>query len=184
MKIKSHYFLLKRLLDELPSSSERFFLNSQQAENYNASVDRLSSDLTNEDLTQYKIQTTNEYSGGRPQYVTSVARQKLGMLIGFLEGEFDISIESPVQNSPTGPTISVINQNTIAITISQDIQQLIDSSSNSEEKEKLSELKGELAKSSKDWNKIKPILVWAINFSEKLFFQLLPIILKNTGFSS
>jgi len=79
------------------------------------------------------------------------------------------------------PSVSVINHNTIAITISQDIQQLIDSSANDEEKEKLAELQTELKKPVKDWGKIKSVLKWTLDFSEKLFFQLLPIILKQYG---
>ena len=64
------------------------------------------------------------------------------------------------------------------MTINQNIQQVIDNSTSDKEKEKLTELKEELEKPDKDWNKIKGILKWALDFSEKLFFALLPILLK------
>jgi hypothetical protein len=178
MKVSAHYYQLKNFLSQLPQASERYTLDPTFAQDYNGMIDRLSEDIT-QNLDSYKVTTTYEY--GESNIKTSILRTKIGSIMGFLEGEFDLLPQQTV-SSGANPTVSVINNNTIAITINQSLQQLIENAESEESKEQLTDLSEELNKSNKDWGKIKTILAWALNFSEKLFFQLLPIILKHYGY--
>jgi hypothetical protein len=55
---------------------------------------------------------------------------------------------------------------------------LISKSTNDESKRKLGQLNEELDKPQKNWEVIKDILVWILNFSKDLFLEILPIILQ------
>lgn len=178
MKIPSYYYQLKNLLKEIPLDSDRVDLDDSFGEDFNKLVDQLSGDIL-QNLDSYKINIVYKYSERNVR--TAELRTKVASLIGFLEGEFDLA---PQQISNHNPLVSVINTNTIAITITQTLPQLIQNATSEEEKEKLRELDAELNKQHKNWDRIKDILSWAINFSEKLFFQLLPIILKHYGYLS
>ena len=100
----------------------------------------------------------------------------MGLAIGFLEAELNVGNEQNSSNA--GNMVALINNNTIGINIQQTIEQLVEKEKNPEAKEKLNELNEELQKPKKDWSKIKKILIWIINFSEKLFFTVSPELLK------
>lgn len=178
MSVNTFYKELKWLISQIPSEKDSFVVNKSLVDSYHTTIDSYSNEIEI-DLTRFKL-TGNDISGTGDGifYYTLALRTKLGSLIGFLEGEYGLSENN---NSNVGPNVTVINNQTVAITINQSLQQIIEQASTPEEKAKLKELSEELEKANKDWGKIKGILKWALDFSEKLFFQLLPIILKNYG---
>jgi hypothetical protein len=179
VKVQAHFKQFKNFLEQLPKG---YNVKSEYVEDYNSMVDAAAEDLS-QDLSRFKIVgPPDEHYNDESWYRDAALRLKLGRIIGYLDGEFSLEDTTTIDGQ-TGIAVSVINNNTIAVTINQSIQQLIDSSSNDEVKEKLAELQEELRKPEKDWSKIKSILKWALDFSEKLFFQLLPIILKQYGVS-
>ncbi len=180
MKVQAHFKQFKNFLEQLPKTHN---VKSAYVDDYNSMVDSAAKDLS-QDLSVFKVEGGPvEYYNDEQWYRNDALKLKLARIIGFLEGEFGLDDLTP-HSTQTGIEISVINNNTIAVTINQSIQQLIESSTNDEEKEKLTELQEELKKPEKDWTKVKTILKWTLDFSEKLFFQLLPIVLKQYGLGS
>ncbi len=177
MKIETFYNEFRGLLSQTPQDKDSHQIENSVVDSFNQSIDDLSKEIK-QDLSRFKIDETSRWDSNR--YLMIPFRTQLGKLIGFLEGEFNLIPEAGGRSS-SGPNISVINQNTVAVTVNQSIQQIIDNAETDEEKEKLTELKSELEKPQKDWGKIRGILKWALDFSEKLFFQLLPILLKHYG---
>lgn len=179
MSVNTFYKELKWLISQIPSEKDRFVVNKALVDNYHNTIDSYSAEV-GADLTRFKLtdRDINSVDVDGIFYQTLALRTKLGSLIGFLEGEYGLSENSP---SSTGPSVTVINNQTVAVTINQSLPQMIEQASTPEEKAKLKELNEELEKPNRDWGKIKGILKWALDFSEKLFFQLLPIILKHYG---
>ncbi len=172
-KIKTFHSELKALLLELPSPKDDSVIDVTIVEGYNESVRNISNEV-GETLERFAVSPRDRVNDKR--YYLLPLRTQLGRLIGFLEGKFDLT---PINNeAKTAPNVMVINRNTVALTVTQSLEQIIQNASE-KEKAKLEELKVELEKPEKDWSKIKAILKWALDFSERLFFQLLPIILKH-----
>ena len=48
-------------------------------------------------------------------------------------------------------------------------------------RKKLNELSNELQKKKPKWDKIKKILMWALDFGKDIFIQLLPLLIKSTS---
>ncbi|SRR5258708_22481909 len=178
MSIKAIYSELKWLISQTPSSNDSSFVATSTVNGYHDTIDRLSAE-TGQDYSRFKLTDSDQYDP--TEYWSKTFRANLGRLIGNLEGEYDLA--APTSNNETGLNVSIINSQTLALTINQTLQQLIEKSKEGVEKENLKQLKEELEKPQKDWTKIKALLKWSIDFSEKLFFQLLPIVLKHYGVS-
>ncbi len=103
---------------------------------------------------------------------------------------------TPQSQPPTGKessfTVQVINnltnQQTVSVNVSfeQIIHTIENTTDKSEEekiqaKEKIKELEEELKQEHPAWDKIRPILVWLLNFGQKVFIQALPYILAKFG---
>ena len=176
-KLKSCYRQLKGLQKEA-KGLDSVSLNSSIIDSYNLLIDEVS-EVTEDDCSKYKVPEedlkSSAYSSGS-FYDSEIVFPKMGLVIGFLEAELNVGNEQ--DNSSASNMVALINNNTIGINIQQTIEQLIEKEENPEAKEKLNELNEELQKQNKDWNKIKKILIWIINFSEKLFFTVLPELLK------
>lgn len=69
------------------------------------------------------------------------------------------------------------NQNEISIQLNYSLSQLIEESAG-ESKDKLEKLEEELNKPQKNWETIRSILIWILNFSKELFIKIIPIILE------
>ena len=84
------------------------------------------------------------------------------------------------QSNNTTPVIAIINDNSNKVTVQTNytIINLIDKETNDGAKEKLKELDNELKNENNNWDKIKPILIWIINFSQDLFIKIIPILLE------
>jgi len=50
-----------------------------------------------------------------------------------------------------------------------------------EVRKRLNELNKEFKKKKPKWNKIKKIIIWALEYSKDFFVQLLPLLLKNSA---
>jgi len=173
-KLKSCYRQLKELRKEAKELGVN--INSSIVDDYNLLIDEISEVVEN-DCLKYKVPEKDLFRGGSDcWYNAEKVSPKMGLAVGFLEAELNVGDEQ--NNSNTGNMVTLINNNTIGINIQQTIEQLIEKEENSEAKEKLGELNEELQKPKKDWSKIKKILIWIINFSEKLFFTVLPELLK------
>ena len=173
-KVKRIYRELKNLNKQFEANTGWYLAQLIQG-TYHPLIDELS-EATGEDCSKYKI----PHSAHQVMNGTTAIYQRLptlghmGMAIGFLEDLLNVTDETP--NNDSGVTI--INQNTLAVSIQFTISQLIEKATNDEEKEKLIELNEELDKQEKDWDKIKNILIWILNFSKDLFIQILPELLK------
>ncbi|MGW8185356.1 MAG: hypothetical protein ACWGHO_04585 [Candidatus Moraniibacteriota bacterium] len=119
-------------------------------------------------------------------------------LIGLLReleifGELDevlIETKTGRENKTTSNGIHLIinnaqsNQQTVNITATfNQITDIINESNKSEDekaeaKEKINELKEEIEKQSPNWEKIKSILHWLLDFSQKVFLKILPFLLE------
>lgn len=173
-KLKSCYYQLKGLRKEAKELGVS--IKSSVIDDYNLLIDGIS-EAMEEDCLNYKVSEKDLLTDGSYSwYHEENLFPKMGLAIGFLEAELNIGSEQ--NNSNAGNMVTLINNNTIGINIQQTIEQLIEKEENPEAKEKLNELNEELQKPKKDWSKIKKILIWIINFSEKLFFTVLPELLK------
>lgn len=176
------YKELKWLLSQTPPHAERATLEHAIIDGYNSTVDQLTFE-TGQDFNRFKIDDNDIFDYQERNYYTVNFRTKLGRIIGYIEGEFGLTEDVSTSVKAPGFQITLVNNQTVAITSNTNIQMLIDEAKSKEEKEQLNLLKEEIERPKKDWMKIKAILIWALNFSEKLFFQLLPIILKHYGVS-
>jgi hypothetical protein len=178
MKIKTHYLQFKHLLTEIPLPKDRYALDFSYGNDFNNKIEMLEKEIS-QPLENYKvIPTTDHTFDGRPEFLTLDLRTKVGAILGFLEGEYGLEEE---EKSNSFPGVTVINNNTIAITTNNTLDNLIEKAESEKEKENLLELKKELEQPKKNWPRIKEILKWGIDFSKELFFQLLPIIMKKYG---
>lgn len=177
MSVQTYYKQLKWILSQTPLEKDKGIIEPSVIENYNSLVDKIAAE-TKRDLGSFKVTDRDRWNENA--YEMGPFRIQMGSLIGYLEAEFGLEEIAPF-NTSGGMGITVINQNTVAVTVSQTIPQIIEKAEGAEEKEKLEELQKELEKPEKDWSKIRAILKWVLDFSEKLFFQLLPILLKHYG---
>lgn len=175
-KIKSVYSQLKSLKEQFEADSGWYHASVIQG-TYHPLIDELT-DAIEEDCSKFKIPNTayQMINGTTPTYKRLPTLTHMGMCVAFLEDRLNISDTNLNTSNESGVTI--INQNTLAMNIQNTINELIESSSNEEEREKLTELNEELEKPEKDWDKIKNILIWILNFSKDLFIQVLPELLK------
>ncbi|HLD92149.1 MAG TPA: hypothetical protein VI795_01995 [Patescibacteria group bacterium] len=173
-KIRSIYGEIKGFLESLPQSINAgpYIIPKFNVDNYNSSVDNLSG-VTNTDYSRFKIPDSEIRSMTNIRIVKS---QMMGV-IRKLEAEYGFNSESTFNTSP-GIVIFNKNQNEMSLQINYTIDNLIEQGENKESKNKLSELKEELGKTDKNWEKIKSILIWIINFSKELFLKIIPIILE------
>lgn len=177
VKLNGFYKQLKRIEKQIqPRKGQTFEIFTVNS--YNCVVDEIASILGDNNL-QYKVPVSElqrNIDAGWSWYNQESIETRLNLVLGMLEGELNIDDEKT--ESVKGNLVTVINQNTIGVNIQQTINQLIVETKDEELKEKLTELNNELEQPKKDWSKIKNLLIWIINFSEKLFFTILPELLK------
>ena len=174
-KTRNLYRQIKNLKEQF-EADKGWYSASIIQETYHPLIDQLT-DSTGQDCSMYKISGNAHrvMNDTTPIYQRLPVLSNMGMVIGFLEDLLDIDDNNSNINNNG---VTVINQNTIALNIQNTINQLIEKSSNEEERDKLNELKEELEKPEKDWGRIKDILIWILNFSKDLFIQILPELLK------
>lgn len=175
IKIKSIYGDIKGLLSQIPSITEMPFIDYFTVETFNNVIDKLSK-VSETDYSNYKI--PNSISRGRhARYEGGIVRAQIGRVIGRLEEEYSFGKEN---NNHESPNIVILNknENELSLRIDYTMNDLIDEIGNEENKKKLRSLKDELEKTDKDWEKIKSILIWILNFSKELFLKVLPILLE------
>ncbi len=105
----------------------------------------------------------------------------------------DIYFNKILQQQPAfqNPNIQIINNISQQVTVENKtiikniLNQLETEGKNEAElreiRKKLNELNNELRKKKPKWNKIKKILIWALDFGKDIFIQLLPLLLKSSG---
>jgi hypothetical protein len=173
-RIKSVYGDIKGLLSQIPQEREIGLVRAFIVDQMNSTVDILTS-LAGSDYSTYKVPHT-EINRDWNEYPTSVVRTQLGRVISKLETEYGFN--NIATTTPPGIVIFNKNENEISVNINYSIKELKDRYPDEPTKQKLSELEDELKKSVKNWDKIKPILIWVLNFSKELFLELLPLILQ------
>jgi len=174
-KIKSIYGEIKGYLEGLPeegkgAASGPFVVPAVIAKKFNDAIDELIK-ISGTDYSRFKVNKA-ESTGTlnirevRPSMHAAVCR---------LEEEFNFGRNNYV--STPAIIINNKNQNEISVQINYSLAQLIKESED-ESKEKLRQLENELKKPQKNWEAIKPILIWILNFSKELFIKILPILLE------
>lgn len=177
-RIRSIYGDIKGLLSQIPQPDKSSYISAFLVNGYNSAIDELSQ-VTNTDYSRYKITAEARvpaHSRGPHYYSTSV-RPQIGRVISRLEEEYGFGKNDNNQSSPS-IVIFNKNQNEISLQINYTINDLIDKTGNDEGKTQLRELRDELEKKDKNWEKIKGILIWILNFSKDLFLEILPIIIQ------
>jgi len=93
-----------------------------------------------------------------------------------------------VGDSPQSVVVSVINQNTIQMQLNISIRQILeevkqsyDDNKYKEAKKHLSQIEKELRKKNPDKSILKKGILWAAKFGERVFWQLLPLIIQHYG---
>jgi hypothetical protein len=150
-------------------------------ETYHPLIDEMT-EATGENCEKFKVPNSaykvvnQNMGGGTPIYERLTTLARISMVHGHLKQLLGFSNNNQNQNTVSGVTI--INQNTLAVDIKFTISKLIERAVNDEERGKLIELEEELSKSDKNWDRIKDILIWILNFSKDLFIQVVPELLK------
>ena len=174
-RIKSLYGEVKGYLMSLPKvTSGPFVIPTQIGRNYNTAVDELTN-ISETDYSRFKIPNIEE-RGGSDLNIRLVEPQ-MSALVNRLQEEFSFGMSS----SNSQPTIAIFNknENTNTIEINYTINDLIEEESNDEGKDKLRELKKELDKPTGNWDTIKNLLIWILNYSKELSLKTIPIILQH-----
>ena len=179
VKIKSIYTQIKNLREQFENDTGWYDADLIRG-TYHPLIDELSEAL-GENCDKFKL-PNSAYKvmnagirGGTPIYDRLSTLTRVSMAVGYLEDLLDLHNE---RNINTINGITIINQNTLAVDIKFTIKQLIEKAQGVEEKEKLSELEEELNKPDKNWDNIKKVLIWILNFSKELFLQVVPELLK------
>ena len=175
IKIKSYYGDLKGLLNEIPEVGKAYFIKTFIITSFNQILDDLSS-VSGTDYSAYKIPESQLDTGGRGCDIT-LARTQVSRIVTRLTQEFGFG-QNVTENSSPSIVIFNKNQSEISLQINYTLNDLIARTEDAEGKRKLDELKNELEKPSKNWDVIKPILIWILNFSKDLFLKVLPILLQ------
>lgn len=179
-KLKSIFQQIEALKEQL-ENDEGWFHAALIQETYHPLIDEMTV-ATGEDCSKFKIPNSAykvmnpRMGGGTPIYERQTTLVRISMAYAHLRQVLGLSSDNQGHAAVSGVTI--INQNTLAVDIKYTINQLIERAESNEEKEKLSELEKELSKSDKNWDKIKEILIWILNFSKDLFIQVVPELLK------
>jgi len=177
VRIKSIYGDIKGLLSQIPQPDKDPYISAFIVNGFNSTVDELSR-ITNTDYSQYKVTAEVMVPRGPSTgfYYSVSVRPQIGRVISRLEEEYGFGRD----NNQSSPNVVIFNknQNEISLQIDYTINDLIDKTSDDESKTQLRELRDELEKKDKNWEKIKRILIWILNFSKDLFLEILPIILQ------
>lgn len=176
-RIRSVYGDIKGLLSQIPQPDKDAYVSAFVVNGFNSAIDELSK-ITDTDYSRYKVTIeaiVHDTSHGH--YYSASVRPQIGRVISRLEEEYGFGKNV---NNQLSPNIVIFNknQNEFSLQINYTINDLIDKTGDDEEKTKLRELRDELEKTDKNWEKIKSILIWIINFSKDLFLEILPIILQ------
>lgn len=176
-RIKSLYGDIKGLLSQIPQPDKDAYVSNFLVTGFNLSVDDVSK-LSGTDYSRYKITheaMTPHHTRG-VYYYSSAVRPQIGRLISRLEEEYDFGKERNINT----PNIAIFNKNNneFSIQINYTFNDLIEKTEDEESKIQLRALRDELEKEDKNWDKIKKVLIWILNFSKDLFLEVLPIILQ------
>lgn len=176
-RIKSIYGDLKGLLSQIPLAETNALVDQFIVLQINQSLDNLSN-VTNTDFSTYKIPETHRSKNRPDRFPTNIVRVQLGKVITRLENEYGFGQNSQFSTNP-GIVIFNKNQNEISLEINYTINDLIADEPSHDGKDRLKELKEELGKPDKNWEKIKAILIWILNYSKELSLKIIPIILQS-----
>jgi hypothetical protein len=179
-KIKSIYGDIKGLLSQIPPTDKDGLTSNIVVNGFNNTLTELSQ-ATNTDYSKYEIPSEARNRNFRERFDSKIARAQIGRVIGRLEEKYGFG-KSDAANSPPGIFIFNKNQNEISLQINYTLNELIDETGSDDAKMQLRELRDELEKPTKSWDKIRPILIWILNFSKDLFLKILPILLQKQGF--
>ena len=178
-RTKSIYGDIRGLLSQIPQTEVDNRVRGFTVKKFNDALDNLT-DSSGTDYSDYKIPPSEimrkQFSDEPDFYDSTVVRAQIGRVIGRLEQEYGFSKEELKQS----PSIVILNenQNAVSLQINYTLNDLIDKTDDEKGKTQLRELKDELEKPNKNWEKIKSILIWVLNFSKELFLEILPIILQ------
>ena len=175
-RIRSAYGDLKGQLSQLPLPNDSALVEGFIVDQLNETLDQLTT-LTGTDYSSYKIPQSQGSPDWPGKFSSTVTRTQMGRVISRLEEEYGFG---QAHQATTSPAIAIFNQNSneVNLQINYTIDSLIEQSSDEEEKTNLKVLQEELDKPEKDWDRIKIILIWIINFSKDLFLKIVPIILS------
>lgn len=176
IRIKALYGDLKGLLSQIPHSTTTSIVDQFLVSQINQIIDTLTN-VSKSDYSTYKIPEEQRYSEWPESFPANIVRAQLGRIISRLENEYSFGQSKQSPNSP-GIVIFNKNQSEISLQINYSITDLIEHETNEESKEKLKNLERELEKNDKDWESIKSILYWILNFSKDLFLKVIPILLE------
>jgi len=186
-KINSIYADFKGIQKSESFDDKSGLIRYELIDSYNKKIDELS-DLSNTDYSEYKVPESSRYyeiydeDGNKritDEYHSDMAKCNLERIISRLEVEYGFGEINQAQKNQPIVIVNKNEQNQTSININYTINDLIEKTNDEEGKKKLNELKDELNKPSKNWEKIKNVLIWIINFSKDLFLEVLPIILEN-----
>ncbi|MDD5015242.1 MAG: hypothetical protein PHW73_09140 [Atribacterota bacterium] len=175
-RIKSMYGDFRGLLSQIPPTDKEVFVRAFTVKTFNEALDELTK-ISETDYSSYKVPDSERSRTIPDRYQSVVVRAQIGRVVSRLEEEYGFGKESGTQQSP-GIVILNKNQNEISLQINYTINDLIEKYETEESKEKLRNLRDELEKPSRNWETIKPILIWILNFSKDLFLEIIPIILQ------
>lgn len=174
-RIKSIYGDINGLLSQIPLTETNSLVDEFLVSQLNSAMDNLTQ-VANTDFSTYKIPENKRNPDWQDKFPADIVRAQLGRVIARLEAEYGFG-----QNTHTQvPGIVIFNKNEseISLKINYTINDLISKSTNEESKRKLNQLNDELDKPQKNWEVIRNILVWILNFSKDLFLEVLPILLQ------
>lgn len=175
IRIKSAYGDLKGLLSQIPLAQTNSLVDEFLVDQLNQAIDSLTV-VSGSDYSIYKIPPSKRLEDWNQKYPADIVRAQLGRVISKLELEYNF--DKPTQSQTPGIVIFNKNENEISMKINYSINELIEKLPTEESKSKLKQLDVELTKETKNWDVIKNILIWIINFSKELFLEVIPIILQ------
>jgi hypothetical protein len=175
-RIKSIYGDIKGLLSQIPSIDQERYVKMFTVKTFNDELDELTK-ISETDYSSYKVPSSQIDPDWGDRYDSKIVRAQIGRVVSRLEEEHGFGREGNSQQAP-GIVIFNKNQNEISLQINYTINDLIKKTDDEDGKEKIRELRDELEKENKSWDKIKNILIWILNFSKDLFLEILPIILQ------
>lgn len=178
-QINSLYGELAGLLSQLPLAEKSRWVSKSTGDLYNSTVDELIK-LSGTEYSRLKLSDgdTSEYSSNDDDFDTANLRVKLGALVKRLEEEYGFNRNASTGNS--APVIVTVNQNQeVTLTVTP-IQQIIDSTDDSEVRKELNELKT-ILETTKDPEKTSGILNKIQKISWEVFIKVLPIVLEQLG---
>lgn len=175
-RIKSIYGDVKGLISQIPLAVTTGTVDQFIVSQFNQTLDILT-EITETDFSQYKVPDNQRVESWPEKFDANVVRVQIGRVISRLEQEYGFGQNDQPSVTP-GIVIFNKNQNEISLQINYTISDLIKDSQDEESKEKLGELRDELEKPNKNWDTIKNILIWILNFSKDLFLKIIPILLE------